>query len=360
MPAQPDDEFDRLAAEVARRLSVPQALMVLVSKGGQVFPGVHGLREPWTTRRSSPLSLSMSQLVVRSGQPLVVPDTGADPVLRDSAVVRTVGIVAYAGMPLWNGQGRPIGVLAAVDDVPREWSADDLTVLYQLAAECSRRLQFRALELADQEARAAAAREAGAARQAAQAAQAAYVEAEVEADRTRLVARFSGGVLAVDTMPDVLRAVDRLVRSPLGAAAVLVGVAESGRDDLHLWATSSASASYARPAAVVGLQAQHPLAEAVRERRVVPVPAPEEIDGGMPAGRAQSALAVPVLLTQHEASSGLLVTWGHPRELDPPLCSAVTDLAGHLGHALDRVLLRDQRLRLEDARPGPARAAAIG
>ncbi|MGY1855697.1 GAF domain-containing protein [Modestobacter sp. SYSU DS0290] len=363
MPALPDAEFDRLAAEVARRLSVPQALMVLVSKGGQVFPGVHGLGEPWTTRRSSPLSLSMSQAVVRTGQPLVVPDTAADPLLRDSAVVQTVGIVAYAGMPLWNGQGRPIGVLAAVDDVPRDWSADDLAVLYQLAAECSRRLQFRALELDDQEARAAAAREASAARRAAEAAQAAYVEAEVEAERTRLVARFSAGVLAIDTMPEVLRALDRLVRSPLGATATLVGVAESGGDELRLWTTSSGVTSYARPTAVVGLHAPHPLAEAVRERRMVAHPTGEDADPASsdgPAGRSQSALAVPVLLSQHEAAGGLLVTWGHPRALDPPLRSAVTDLARHLGHALDRVLLREQRLRLESVRPASARAEAVG
>ncbi|MGY1839341.1 MULTISPECIES: GAF domain-containing protein [unclassified Modestobacter] len=363
LPALPDAEFDRVAAEVARRLSVPQALVVLVSKGGQVFPGVYGLREPFTTQRSSPLSLSMSQVVVRTGRQLVVPDTGADPLLRDSAVVRKTGIVAYAGMPLWNGQGRPIGVLAASDDVPRNWSTDELAVLDQLAGDCSRRLQFRALELADQEARAAATREASAARQAAEAAQAAYVEAEVEADRTRLVARFGDGVLAVDTMPDVLRALDRLVRSPLGASAALIGIAEAGSDELRLWTTSSGSASYARPTAVVGLPAPHPLAQAVHERRVVPVPAPEEADPVAPdgpAGRPQSALAVPVLLTQHEAAGGLHITWGHRRALDAPLHTAVTELARHLGHALDRVLLREQRLRLESAQPAPARADAAG
>ncbi|OMQ14634.1 hypothetical protein A7K94_0215210, partial [Modestobacter sp. VKM Ac-2676] len=261
---------------MARRLSVPQVLVVLVSKGGQVFPGVHGLRAPFTTQRSSPLSLSMSHVVVRTGRQLVVPDTGADPLLRDSAVVQKTGIVAYAGIPLWNGQGRPIGVLAASDDVPRNWSTDELAVLDQLAADCSRRLQFRALELADQEARAAATREASAARQAAEAAQAAYVEAEVEADRTRLVARFGDGVLAVETMPDVLRALDRLVRSPLGASAALIGIAEAGSDELRLWATSTGSASYARPTAVVGLPAPHPLAEAVHERRGGPGAAPED------------------------------------------------------------------------------------
>ncbi|MGY2080616.1 GAF domain-containing protein [Modestobacter sp. SYSU DS0657] len=363
LPAQPDAEFDRLAAEVARRLSVPRALMVLVSKGGQVFPGVFGTHEPWTTRRSSPLTLSISQLVVRSGRPLITSDAAADPALRDSAVVQEGAVVAYAGLPLWNGQGRPIGVLAVIDDVPRHWSDDDLAVLYQLAAEGSRRLQFRALELADQEVRAAAAREASAARQTAEAAQAAYVEAEVEADRTRLVSRFGTGLLAVDTMPDVLRALDRLVRSPLGASAALVGVAESGGDELRLWATPSGSVSYARPTAVVGLWTPHPLAEAVRGRRVVPVPPadaadPVALDG--PAGRPESALAVPVLLTQHEAAGGLLVTWGHRRALDAPLRTALTDLARHLGHALDRVLLREQRLRLESARPGPDRAGVIG
>ena len=62
---------------------------------------------------------------------------------------------------------------------------------------------------------------------------------------------------------------------------------------------------------------------------------------------AETSLAVPVVLGQHTSVGGLLVGWDHARELDQPLTAVVADLARHVGHALDRVLLRDQLLRLQ-------------
>ena len=168
LPARPDEDFDRMAQLLAGRLSVPRALVVLVSKGGQVFPGAVGMPEPWNTRRSMPLSHSLSQAVVTSGDILLIPDARADASLRESPAVQEVGLVAYAGAPLVDVQGRPIGVLVAGDVRPRQWSPEEVRELVRLADECSRVLQSRALELAEREARSAAERdEAGAQRAAA-------------------------------------------------------------------------------------------------------------------------------------------------------------------------------------------------
>jgi hypothetical protein len=57
------------------------------------------------------------------------------------------------------------------------------------------------------------------------------------------------------------------------------------------------------------------------------------------------------VLGQHTAAGGLLVGWEHHRELNAPLRAVVSDLARHVGHALDRVLLREQRLGLAAASP---------
>jgi hypothetical protein len=47
----------------------------------------------------------------------------------------------------------------------------------------------------------------------------------------------------------------------------------------------------------------------------------------------------------------VLIGWGHRRELHPRVEAVTVDLARHVGHALDRVLLRDQRLRLAATLP---------
>jgi len=355
LPARADEGFDRLARTVAEQLSVPRALVVLVSKGGQVFPGAHGLPEPWATRRSMPLSHSMSQRVAATGSPLVLRDAREHPDLVSGPAVRELGVVAYAGVPLWDVRGRPTGVLCAIDVAPRDWTAEELAALRALAAEGSRQLQFQAVELAEREARAAAVRDDAAARTAAEAARAAFVVAEADADRTRVVARLSAALLAVQTLPELLRCVDRSVRSPLGAASVQVGIAEDDCPEVRVWAVAAGGPASPDPVAVLELAAAHPLTAAMRDRRLVPVGTPAEVRATFPGVRlprgTQTAVAVPLLLGQHTSEAGLLVAWSHGRELDPPLLAVAGDLGRHVGHALDRVLLRDQRLRLTSTPP---------
>jgi GAF domain-containing protein len=354
LPARPDADFDRLAALLADRLSVSRALVVLVSKGGQVFPGAVGLAEPWNTRRSMPLSHSLSQEVVVSGDLLVLPDAREHPGLRESIAVREQGVVAYAGAPLVDVQGRPIGVLVAGDDQPRNWTPAEIGVLVALADECSRLLQAQALGLAEREAQAAAERDEAAARVAAAAAQQAFEEAEAEADRARVVARLSSGLLGAGSLADVLRMVDRLVRSPLGAAAAVLAVAEAGSTVVRAWNTSSYP-WYPEPSATLCLDDHHPLATAVRERRLVTVATREEGQTLFPTARElpdaghETSLAVPVLLGQHASTGALMVSWAGRRELDPAVRTVVADLARHVGHGLDRVLLAAARRRLAAA-----------
>jgi GAF domain-containing protein len=356
LPARADEVFDELAARVCAELRVQRALVVLVSKSGQVYPGAHGLPEPWETRRSMPLSHSMSLRVVSTGRPLVLSDAREDAELRDSPGVVDMQIVAYAAMPLTDVHGRPIGVLSVSDQEPRDWSQGELTTLHGLAAEAARRLQFQALELAEREAAATAARAAVAATRTAEAARAAYVEAEAAADRARIVARLSQDLQPAETLLDVLRGIDRFVRSPLGATVALLGLADTGSADLRVWAAAAGGPPTTRVATGLHLADAHPLATAVRERRPVPVgsrlagEAEFPVLARFPVG-AETTLAVPVVLGQHTAAAGLLVGWGQTRELDEPLSAVVTDLARHVGHALDRVLLRAQRLRLAATSP---------
>ncbi|MEU6077062.1 SpoIIE family protein phosphatase [Micromonospora sp. NPDC047074] len=143
LTATADEAFDRFARLVGDLLDVPVALVSLVDADRQFFPGETGLAQPWAARRQTPLSHSFCQHVVDPGSPLVLSDARRHPTLRDSLAVPELGVVAYAGMPLTDLQGRVLGSLCAIDDKPRDWTAEQLRTLTDLAAACSSELRLR-------------------------------------------------------------------------------------------------------------------------------------------------------------------------------------------------------------------------
>ncbi|BCJ52017.1 hypothetical protein Asp14428_34920 [Actinoplanes sp. NBRC 14428] len=149
--AESDEAFDRFASLVKRLLGVPVALVSLVDGERQFFPGQVGLGEPWGTKRETPLSHSFCQHVVVEGAPKVFPDARRDAQVRDNLAIPDLGVVAYAGMPLTDADGRTLGSLCAIDTRPRAWTADELAILTDLAEACSSELRLRiAREVADE------------------------------------------------------------------------------------------------------------------------------------------------------------------------------------------------------------------
>ena len=80
-------------------------------------------------------------LTTASGEPLVVPDTAADP--------RTAGLPGqqgcYLGVPLVGDRGRTLGALCVHDPAPRAWSAGDVELLQQLAGSVVAEVELAAL-----------------------------------------------------------------------------------------------------------------------------------------------------------------------------------------------------------------------
>jgi GAF domain-containing protein len=149
--AEPDEAFDRFAGLVKRLLHVPVALVSLVDDERQYFPGQVGLAEPWDVKRETPLSHSFCRHVVDEGIAKVYSDARLDPQVRDNLAIPDLGVVAYAGMPLTDADGRTLGSLCAIDTEPRQWTQHDLAVLRDLAEACSSELRLRiARELAEE------------------------------------------------------------------------------------------------------------------------------------------------------------------------------------------------------------------
>ena len=97
--------------------------------------GTHGVR---------PLSHSFCQHVVSDGESFVVTDARDDDRLQGNLGVTEDHVIAYLGVPLRATTGHVLGALCAVDDHPREWSAEDQVAMDDLGAIIADELELRA------------------------------------------------------------------------------------------------------------------------------------------------------------------------------------------------------------------------
>jgi GAF domain-containing protein len=126
--------FDRLARLASHVLHAPVALVSLVDSDRQFFMSCLGMPEPWASRRGSPLSHSFCQHAVASREPLLVDDAREHELLRDNLAIRDMGVIAYAGIPLINADGQPLGTLCVIDSQPRHWTTHQVQMLSDIAA----------------------------------------------------------------------------------------------------------------------------------------------------------------------------------------------------------------------------------
>ncbi len=133
LDSPPEVSFDRLTRVAARALNAPIALVSIVDEDRQFLKSCVGVAEPWASRREMPLSHSYCQHAVASPEPLVVSDAREHPLLRNSAAIRDIGAIAYAGVPLVGSDGQALGTLCVIDHGRREWSADEVALLGELA-----------------------------------------------------------------------------------------------------------------------------------------------------------------------------------------------------------------------------------
>jgi len=139
----PEEAFDRLTRMAARLLGTPVSLISLVADDHQFFKSAIGLPEPWASSRVTPISFSFCGQVVATGEPLVLEDARRHPLLRHNPVIRELGWVAYAGVPLVTRQGHTIGALCVADKTPRLWSERDIALLQDLAASIITEIELR-------------------------------------------------------------------------------------------------------------------------------------------------------------------------------------------------------------------------
>lgn len=141
LDSPPEAVFDSLTALAASLLGVPVAFVSVMAADRDFYKSQHGFcGELAETRELSGRTFCHHTLL--RDAPLVIEDTLLDPVFAAVPTVQTLGVRAYAGVPL-RRQGRVIGSLCAIDMKPRFWGANEVEILVQLAASLQRELDLR-------------------------------------------------------------------------------------------------------------------------------------------------------------------------------------------------------------------------
>lgn len=124
-----EERFDRLTRIASKLFQVPVALISLVDRDRQWFKSACGL-----DIRSTPRTDSFCAIAVENGRPLVVNDTLSEPSFsHNRLVLNEPNIRFYAGYPVHLPDGEIAGTICILDTKPREFTADEFSLLQDLA-----------------------------------------------------------------------------------------------------------------------------------------------------------------------------------------------------------------------------------
>ena len=139
----PEEPFDRLTRVAACALGVPVVFMSLVERNRDFHKSQWGFGEPLATTREL-RGRTFCHHVVASGKAVVLNDvTRHDEGFRDVPTVRSLGIRAYVGIPMFSMDGEVIGGLCAVDFRPMDWAAVQIQQLADVAGALTHEIEQR-------------------------------------------------------------------------------------------------------------------------------------------------------------------------------------------------------------------------
>lgn len=129
LDSSPEARFDRITRVAICHFNVPIALVSLVDSERQWFKSRQGLDASETPR-----NISFCGHAILDDGIFYVPDTLNDARFSDNPLVTAAPKIRfYAGAPLRAPDGQRVGTLCIIDSQPRIFSADELSVLRDLA-----------------------------------------------------------------------------------------------------------------------------------------------------------------------------------------------------------------------------------
>ena len=125
----PESEFDNITSLVANICDVPVSLITLLDSDRNFLKSHHGI-----SMSESPREISFCGHAILSEQPIfIVENANDDERFHDNPIVEDFKVSFYAGVPLINPDGFPLGTLCVYDMKPRKISDEQKESLIILA-----------------------------------------------------------------------------------------------------------------------------------------------------------------------------------------------------------------------------------
>lgn len=105
LDTSPEEPFDRLTRLAAKLLKVPATFISLLDRDRDFYKSSTGFPEPLASRRQIE-GRTFCHYTLGSKSPLVIGDALQDPEFRSVPTVESMGVRAYAGVPLVTSEGR--------------------------------------------------------------------------------------------------------------------------------------------------------------------------------------------------------------------------------------------------------------
>jgi serine phosphatase RsbU (regulator of sigma subunit) len=143
--------FGRLVELAVALLDAPLGFFTVVDAERSWYAAAIGIPDDLV---SGPVEGSFCKYVIASDEPLLVADTPADERTQGNPAIESMGVRAWAGVPVRDPSGNVLGSFCVVDTVAHEWNARDLAVLDTLGAAASDEIAHLLARRASEEAQA--------------------------------------------------------------------------------------------------------------------------------------------------------------------------------------------------------------
>ncbi len=138
-----DETFDRLTRLASKLLKTPISFVTILEKDRDFLKSQFGLPAQLAKSREITAHPSFCQHIVASGEPLILEDARDSEIFRHFPSVQSLGVVAYAGVPLTTQQGIVLGTCCVVDYKKRIWTSDELEILEELSKSILTEIELR-------------------------------------------------------------------------------------------------------------------------------------------------------------------------------------------------------------------------